>query len=274
MKALLFPLSLVFCLAAAVAADTTPEPPQKKLSKEEVEKAEKKVHAYLKEIRGDYGQVKHIADESVERAFPAHAFFSVLYRQFPVGRIPPGKLRASNVFVAGRDGKAQPLTTDRDLEKFFKDNLPALSSKARLEDAARAWVRLSQELLQDGFYGFSLEKDATRVTDRKGGGQSATAKVVVMRGGNGALVATLDFDRAGKLASVRQESKIRPGPRPICQATKLLDKDPIVRGMAEQALLCMGRAAKDYLDEQRAKASPELKKAIDRMWKRIVESDR
>jgi hypothetical protein len=74
MKALLLPLSLVVVLAgAAPAADTTPEPPRKKLSKEEVEKAEKTVHAYLKEIKGDYGQVKHIADESVERTSPSSA---------------------------------------------------------------------------------------------------------------------------------------------------------------------------------------------------------
>jgi hypothetical protein len=28
--------------------------------------------------------------------------------------------------------------------------------------------------------------------------------------------------------------QLRAGPRPICQATKLLDRDPIVRRMAEQ----------------------------------------
>ena len=40
--------------------------------------------------------------------------------------------------------------------------------------------------------------------------------------------------------------------------------------MAEQELLFMGRAAKDYLDEQRTKAGPALQKAIDRIWERIV----
>jgi hypothetical protein len=33
----------------------------------------------------------------------------------------------------------------------------------------------------------------------------------------------------------------------------------------------MGKSAKGYLDEQRAKAKPELKAAIDRIWKRIVD---
>jgi hypothetical protein len=49
----------------------------------------------------------------------------------------------------------------------------------------------------------------------------------------------------------------------------LLDPDPIVREMAEQALLYMGLSARDYIMEQRAKASPRLREAIDRLWRRI-----
>jgi hypothetical protein len=44
--------------------------------------------------------------------------------------------------------------------------------------------------------------------------------------------------------------------------------------MAEQDLLIMGRAARGYLDEQRARATPALRKAIDRIWERILEGDR
>ena len=69
-------------------------------------------------------------------------------------------------------------------------------------------------------------------------------------------------------------SKLKPGPRPICHATKLLDPDPVVRAIVEQDLLIMGRAAKPYLDEQRAKASPELQQAIDRIWQRILNEGR
>jgi hypothetical protein len=36
----------------------------------------------------------------------------------------------------------------------------------------------------------------------------------------------------------------------------------------------MGSAAKPYLDEQRAKATPELKAAIDRIWERIRKEGR
>ena len=67
---------------------------------------------------------------------------------------------------------------------------------------------------------------------------------------------------------------LRPGIRPICQATKLLDRDPIVRRMAEQDVLVMGRAAKPYLDQVRATARPKLQQAIDRIWQRILDEGR
>jgi hypothetical protein len=81
----------------------------------------------------------------------------------------------------------------------------------------------------------------------------------------------LTFTGAGKLAGIEEANTVKAGVRPICQASKLLDPDPVVRRMAEKDILVMGRAAKEYLEEQRAKASPELKRAIDRIWQRIVE---
>jgi hypothetical protein len=77
------------------------------------------------------------------------------------------------------------------------------------------------------------------------------------------------FDKEGKLAKVNEKAAIRPGPRPICQATKLLDADPIVRRIAEQDLLIMGLSSRDYLMERRERASPELREAIDRVWLQI-----
>jgi hypothetical protein len=44
--------------------------------------------------------------------------------------------------------------------------------------------------------------------------------------------------------------------------------------MAEQDILVMGRAAKEYLAEQRQSASPGLRHAIDRIWHKIVSEDR
>jgi len=99
-------------------------------------------------------------------------------------------------------------------------------------------------------------------------------RVVVMAGGNGEIRAALTFDEKGKLTAAEQTVAVKPGVRPRCQATKLLDPDPLVREIVEQDLLIMGSAARGYLDEQRAKATPELKRAIDRMWERICAEGR
>ena len=274
MKRLLGALSIALALCAvAIADDTDPKPIRKKPSKEDIENATKAVHAYLKKIKVSNAKIEHIADDSAAQVLPEYVFFSVRFRQFPVAKKPPDALKASNVLVFGRDDQVHALTTSKELETFFKDKLPALKSKARVEEAALAWLRLSQEFIQDGFYRFQIEKDSTRVSLHKNGGWAATAKVVVMAGGNGTMLAKLSFDKTGRLDTIKEEIKIKRGPRPICQATKLLDKDPVVHAMAEQELLYMGRVAKPYLDEQRAKASESLKKAIDAIWKRIVESE-
>jgi hypothetical protein len=47
-----------------------------------------------------------------------------------------------------------------------------------------------------------------------------------------------------------------------------------VRRMAEEAILVMGKGAKEYLDEQRARARPALQEAIDRIWRQILSEDR
>ena len=99
--------------------------------------------------------------------------------------------------------------------------------------------------------------------------------VVKPRSGDaGEIDARLTFDAAGKLVRVSETANLKRGIRPICQATKLLDPDPVVRRMAEQDLLVMGKAARDYLAAQRAKADPKLQRAIDRLWERILAEDR
>ena len=91
-------------------------------------------------------------------------------------------------------------------------------------------------------------------------GTEAKGKAVVApAGGNrGEIIATLHFTSNGELTSVKEERNVQTGIRPMCQATRLLDSDPIVRAMAAQDLLIMGRAAMPYLREQRGTAQPEL----------------
>jgi hypothetical protein len=143
--------------------------------------------------------------------------------------------------------------------------------RVRRPDAGLTWLRLSYVFSQDGFYTFG-DPDV-RVTTFADGSIEVIGGVLVTAGGKGQVRATLDFDSNGGLKDVSEDRRVCPGVRPICQATKLLDPDPLVRRMAEQDILVMGTAAKGYLDEQRAKANPELQKAIDRIWKRIMDEE-
>src|SRR5262249_52519763 len=142
--------------------------------------------------------------------------------------------------------------------------------------ATRAWLRLDEEFHQDGFFRFSIAEDSLRVAAAPGGALGSTGKAIVTQHGGdaGTITASLSFDGNGRLSRATEAANLKRGIRPICQATKLLDPDPIVRRMAEQDLLVMGAAARDYLAEQRAKADPALRAAIDRIWQRIVREDR
>jgi hypothetical protein len=243
--------------------------PETKRTRKAIAKAQAAVEGHLDKLKATGAAVAYVKDDAVESALPRHYLFSVLFRQYPVARPTPKGLQSSNLFAVDVEDQVTVLTDAKELESFFRTNSAAAKDEARRKTAIRAWLRLTQQYHQDGFYTFGMVEDATRVE-----GQTARGIVAVMKGGSGTLGATMTFDDDGKLVKVREEAKLRPGPRPICQASKLLDKDLLVRRMAEQDLLIMGTAAGDYLDEQRSKASPELQRAIDRLWQRIRKSER
>jgi hypothetical protein len=216
--------------------------------------------------------VRQMDDPALAEVFPENLFYVVIFRQYPVGFRPPAPLKVQNIFIVGKNNTLTHVTDVKGLVKFFRSTAAGVKEEKAVKQVARAWLDLAPEFHQDGYYKFVIPKDAVSVA-KEGNGQKATGRAEVMpNGGNGGQVqATLLFDADGKLAKVAQNAQLRRGIRPICQATKLLDADPIVRRMAEKDILVMGRAAKDYLDEQRAKATPALRKAIDRVWKRIVD---
>ena len=231
----------------------------------------------LAEFKGaKRGQVIAVEGEALAHAFPKYRFYLLRFRQYPVAVRPPERLQSNNLFVVTPKGSVDYIGDAKALERFFRATLAPVKADTEARDALKAWLRLAEEFHQDGFLQFSVPDDALRVTPAAGGGLRVTGKAVVNpQGGNmGEIAASLTFDPAGKLVKGSETANIKRGVRPICQATKLLDPDPIVRGMAEQALLVMGKAAKEYLDEQRAKAGPELRRAIDRVWQRILTEDR
>jgi len=213
-----------------------------------------------------------LAHPSLEAIFPKQVFFVVRFRQFPVGRVPPPGLDVSNIFVVPPGQEPLRIGKSEQLQKFFQQHAQAVTEEKLARQAVTAWLVLLQELHQDGFYQFEvLEKE---IAVQKQEGLKASGRSVVMRGGNGQLQVSLSFDASGKLSQASEQVQLRPGPRPICQARKLLDPDPIVRRMAEQELLYLGRSAEEYLREQRQQADPDLRQAIDRLLKRIEREDR
>ena len=210
-----------------------------------------------------------LIERSLTRTFPEQRFFALILRQYPVARITPEPLKSQNVFVIEKDDNVQHLTGIKTLEKFFRSKLGLVLDAQSAKESAGAWLRLSEEFKQDGFFKFSIPEDSLTVQKLRSG-LKASGKAVVIQGGTGEIRVALSFTAEGKLAQVEEVNTVKAGVRPICQATKLLDPDPIVRLMAEKDILVMGRAAKEYLDEQRAKASPQLKQAIDHIWQRIV----
>ncbi len=207
---------------------------------------------------------------AVRESFPDHRFFVVGFRQYPVAQAPPSPLRTRNLFAVGRSGQVRHLTDTGSLESFIRKRLRPVQTGETAKNAVVAWLRLSEEFTQDGFFRFAIPQESlmVRTTDQ---GRRASGKVIVTQGGKGEIEVLLVFDAAGRLVRIKEKNTVKPGVRPVCQATKLLDPDPIVRRIAENDILVMGRDCKAYLDEERAKASPELKRAIDRIWKRIVD---
>jgi hypothetical protein len=258
----------ILILAAVVSAQAQPA---KQPTPPDVEKAMKAVRAELDaafNAKGA-GDITWKSEEALKNVLPDYYVINVRFRQFPVARILPKGLHASNLFVVKKDDKSKPtpLLDITKLEKFLHDNASEVKNEKEAGTLLAAWLTLTQELRQDGFFRFEvMEKEFKVVGDNAK--FSAEGRAMVVAGGNGQLKAELTTEN-GKLAKVTQQVEIRQGPRPICQATKLLDADPIVRRIAEADLLIMGLPARDYLMEQRDRATPELQRAIDRLWARI-----
>jgi hypothetical protein len=230
------------------------------------------VQEYL-QSRGVSGDVvRPVTDDFVGRTFPNFSFFGVIFRQYPIAVQCPQApdLKCANLFFV-RDRKVEFVSAIEDLKLFFAANLDPATTRDAATDVASTWLRFSEELKQDLFYTFSPSDvsytpraDITLVP----------AHASVVSGGNGNIDIVMMLGAAGSFVNVLEKSALRPGIRPICQATKLLDPDPIVRRMAEQDLLVMGHAAKPYLDQVRAPARPQLRQAIDRIWQRILNEGR
>src|SRR5205823_2157160 len=158
----------------------------------DADKGKQAVNEQLQKYKAEGGQVTQVKDESLSKVFPRYIFFTAHFRQYPIARALPEPLKYANIFAYSADGKLTLLNDPKAAEKFFKDNVASTKELDPAKDAIRAWLKLSPELMQDGFFKFAIMDDSTKaelIQDRV----SASGKVVVMQGGNGEINAKLSF---------------------------------------------------------------------------------
>lgn len=236
--------------------------------------AKEKVEQKLKNLKAADYKLEEISDVNLNKFFPNHKFLSVIFRQFPVGtpNVPP-VLENSNLYAVSDQGSFINITDDKGLKNFFSSSLEKVETEEDAKLATKAFLRLAWQLRQDGFYTFGYI-DESIAGKTENGTTDASGKFTALKGGNGTVMAELSFNKLGELFKLTVSGKVTAGPRPICQATKLLDKDLLVRRMAEQDLLVMGSNARSYFDFIRPQLSQELRHAADRVWQKIVDEGR
>jgi len=181
-----------------------------------------------------------VTDPQVERAFSDYLFYISRYPQRPVeNRIQP-PLSANNLFAVKKDipfiaGQMPPpkqivLLTDVDLLKAFFLAVPKPllvpnvdtdyeKLQADTKNMAYVWLRLSEEIRNDGFFRFSIPaeslKFAVSMADAGGFMTRGRAEVAPAGGNSGFIEASLFFNRVGLLIDVKEVVKLVTGPRPI-----------------------------------------------------------
>ncbi|GIW79398.1 MAG: hypothetical protein KatS3mg105_1205 [Gemmatales bacterium] len=237
-------------------------------AKSDVKKAEDAIRQAVKAFKS----ATLLSDPRILRTFPDYLFFDVRFRYnygVPLGEIEGSACWAVNkktgkTIRLGQNGEADT----KELIKFFETNMAPVNSDAVQKEAVWACLRIAQEAFTEhGWMSMTIKESDILVGNVTAIGKS----VVTPKGGNsGELIVYLAREDGNK-ATVRIENKIRRGPKPICQATRLLDPDPILCRICEQQLLLIGVHADDYLADRRARAeTAELRNAIDRIWQRIV----
>jgi hypothetical protein len=201
-------LLLVVVIIPRAAAAQENDPPPLPMNAQE---AKETVTKHLDRIGGLKQQpaIEWIGDRAVQEVFPSTTFFAVRYRQWPVAIAPPQGLASSSVLAVGKGDKITVLKSADDLANFYVAEVQAGTDKATEKNAdkySRAWLTLSQELVQDGFYKFEILKpDITRANNVL----TVTGRSMVTQGGNGDIQVTIAFQPDGAI-NASQKHKIQP----------------------------------------------------------------
>lgn len=238
-----------------------------------------KAIAWLKQKKASPGaEPQLIAGQSLIELAPKCAFYALHYREWPMAFVPSAPFKPRNILAVTSTGAVQLFTDPKKLAPFYGQQIGSLV-RQQIPMATAAWLTLSVEFSQDGFFIFKIPIDQIRVHSGTVGFVAIGKATVDPKGGDsGELVANVNFwpnrNREFDVKDITEKRTIQAGVRPVCQALLLLDPNPTVRRMAERDLLVMGPIIKPYLDEKRKEAPPELQKAIDAIWQKILRGER
>jgi hypothetical protein len=215
-----FRIVLFVGLVIASAAQARPwdDSSKGKAMTEEISEGRVRVLDALKELNADQRAIRsitYVENETLSRVFPDQLFYSVIFHQFPRRIVPPAPLMPADLYAVTRNknGAVRLIASAKDLEEFFKKQLPLARIPAQAEEATLACLELTLLLKQDGYYGFTVQKDDLKVA-KQGAATNVSGKAVVAKGGEGEVHVQLGFDQTGKLANITQSATIKAGVRP------------------------------------------------------------
>jgi hypothetical protein len=161
------------------------------------------------------GLILSIDDPMVVQGLPAEHFYVLRYPRYPVAQALPEDLSYNNLLVVHLDGKVERVSDTGGLENLFRSNLVQITDQRLALIALNAWLRLSQEFHQDGFFEFQKPVGKSNRL-QKGAGIVASGKTIVIAnaGNRGEITVVLRFDRAGKLSSAQEIANVISGRRP------------------------------------------------------------
>jgi hypothetical protein len=216
---IMFRRYLVFTAVAIMAAtsatgaalgadkdDPLPEP---------LAKAKKAVSDELEKQKINGARVVPVQSDAVNKVLPDYQFIAVVFSPYPLARPVPKGFKEGNIYAASKDGTLKLLTTPDELQKFFAADAAAAKDEKSAKEALHAWLRLTEEFSQDGFFQFSVDADSLKIEKEKEGLKATGVNKVVPKGGDkGEIKATLTFDSDGKLTKVDETRSAEAGQRP------------------------------------------------------------
>jgi hypothetical protein len=202
---------LTACPAWAEADKEQPLP-------EKLAKAQELVSKELTKQNANAARVVPVQSDAVSEVLADYQFVAVVFSPYPVARPTPKGFKQGNVYAVSKDGTLKLLTDAEELQKFFAANAAKAKDEKTAKEALTAWLRLTQEFSQDGFFDFAVNADSLKVEKDKEGLKATGIDAVKPKNGDkGEIKAVLSFDADGKLTKVDETRNVEAGNRPVVQ---------------------------------------------------------